>query len=202
MHGKLNMNNQKTLLISLLVTATAIGLVETDVIRFNKESIHAQMEFSDLVLEMDGERVTIPSGDWIVAVNAWNPDIYAGGELIGVSVDGLLIREPCNDFEMNIPLNDIGSIFHGEYKTVGKYVREGMKRGALGGLGCTAIGVAMTLADGNPEDAFFVGLCGGIFYGGAGAAAGAAYGFIKSQVAAGNAEEFFIGPYDWQIIVK
>ena len=196
------MRTSRSLLISLIITGLAIGLVETDVIRFNKESIHAQMEFSDLVLEMDGERVTIPSGDWIVAVNTWNPDIYAGGELLSVSADGLLIRQSKDELEMNIPLNDIGSIFHGEYKTVGKYVKEGMKRGALGGLGCTAIGVAMTLADGNPEDAFFVGLCGGIFYGGAGAAAGAAYGFIKSQVAAGNAEEFFIGPYDWQIIVK
>ena len=190
------MRTSRSLLISLIITGLAIGLVETDVIRFNKESIHAQMEFSDLVLEMDGERVTIPSGDWIVAVNAWNPDIYAGGELLSVSADGLLIRQSKDELEMNIPLNDIGSIFHGEYKTVGKYVKEGMKRGALGGLGCTAIGVAMTLADGNPEDAFIVGLCGGIFYGGAGAAAGAAYGFIKSQVAAGNAEEFFIGPYD------
>ena len=36
------MNNQKTLLISLLVTATAIGLVETDVIQFNTRGINAQ----------------------------------------------------------------------------------------------------------------------------------------------------------------
>ena len=44
MHGKLNMNNQKTLLVSLLVTATAIGLVETDVIQFNHQSINAQID--------------------------------------------------------------------------------------------------------------------------------------------------------------
>jgi hypothetical protein len=30
----------------------------------------------------------------------------------------------------------------------------------------------------------------------------AAYGFIKSQVTEGNAEEFIIGSYDWQIVVK
>ena len=71
--------------------------METDIIQFNKESIHAQQEFSDLVLEMDGARATIPAGDWVVAVNAWNSDIYAGGELIGVSIDGLLIRERGND---------------------------------------------------------------------------------------------------------
>jgi hypothetical protein len=49
---------------------------------------------------------------------------------------------------------------------------------------------------------FGFAICGSIFYGGTGAIAGAAYGFIKSQVVEGNAEEFFIGPYDWQIIVK
>jgi hypothetical protein len=198
------MNNQKTLLISLLVTATAIGLVETNVIKFNKDSIHAQQEFTDLVLEMDGERVRIPSGDWIVAVNAWNPDIFARGELIGVSADGLLIRQSKDELEMNIPLNDIGSIYHGEYKTVGKYVREGMKRGALGGLGCTAFAVMVSLAAGGSyiDDPLFIAICGGIFYGGTGAIAGAAYGFIKSQVAEGNADEFIIGPYDWQIVVE
>ena len=198
------MNNQKTLLISLLVTATAIGLVETNVIQFNKVSIHAQQEIRDLVLERDGERVTIPAGDWVVAVNAFNPDIYAGGELIGVSVDGLLIREPGNDFEMNIPLNDIGSIFHGEYKTVGKYVREGMKRGALGGLGCTAFAMTMMLVENGtyPVDLFGFAICGSIFYGGTGAIAGAAYGFIKSQVAEGNAEEYYIGVNDWHIVLE
>jgi hypothetical protein len=198
------MNNQKTLLISLLVTATAIGLVETNVIQFNKVSIHAQQEIRDLVLERDGERVTIPAGDWVVAVNAFNSDIYAGGELIGVSVDGLLIREPGNDFEMNIPLNDIGSIFHGEYKTVGKYVREGMKRGALGGLGCTAFAMTMMLVENGtyPVDLFGFAICGSIFYGGTGAIAGAAYGFIKSQVAEGNAEEYYIGVNDWQIFLE
>ena len=198
------MNNQKTLLISLLVTATAIGLVETNVIQFNKVSIHAQQEIRDLVLERDGERVTIPAGDWVVAVNAFNPDIYAGGELIGVSVDGLLIREPGNDLEMNIPLNDIGSIFHGEYKTVGKYVREGMKRGALGGLGCTAFAMTMMLVENGtyPVDLFGFAICGSIFYGGTGAIAGAAYGFIKSQVAEGNAEEYYIGVNDWHIVLE
>ena len=173
-------------------------------IQFNKVSIHAQQEIRDLVLERDGERVTIPAGDWVVAVNAFNSDIYAGGEFIGVSVDGLLIREPGNDFEMNIPLNDIGSIFHGEYKTVGKYVREGMKRGALGGLGCTAFAMTMMLVeDGTyPVDLFGFAICGSIFYGGTGAIAGAAYGFIKSQVAEGNAEEYYIGVNDWQIVLE
>jgi len=198
------MNNQKTLLFSLLITAVVIGLLETNVIQLNKESISAQQEISDLVLESHGERVTIPNGDWVVALNAWNPDVYAGGELMGVSAAGLLIRQTRDGLEMNIPLNDIGSIIHGEYKSVGKYVRQGMKRGALGGLGCTAFAVMMSIANGGSgiDDPLSIAICGGIFYGGAGTLSGGAIGFIRGMVADQKAEEFIIGPYDWQIVIE
>jgi hypothetical protein len=42
MIGKSKISNQKTLLVGLLVTAAAIGLVETDVIQFNTRGINAQ----------------------------------------------------------------------------------------------------------------------------------------------------------------
>ena len=186
----------------MLITAVVIGLLETNVIQLNKESISAQQEISDLVLESHGERVTIPNGDWVVALNAWNPDVYAGGELMGVSAAGLLIRQTRDGLEMNIPLNDIGSIIHGEYKSVRKYVVDGMKKGALGGLGCTALAVALTVADRGPKEAFSVALCGGIFYGGFGTLSGGAIGLIRGMVADQKAEEFIIGPYDWQIVIE
>ena len=56
------MRTSRSLFISLVIIGLVIGLVETNLIQFNKDSIHAQQEFSDLVLEMDGERFTIPSG--------------------------------------------------------------------------------------------------------------------------------------------
>jgi len=49
---------------------------------------------------------------------------------------------------------------------------------------------------------FGFAICGSIFYGGTGAIAGAAYGFIKSQVAEGNAEEYYIGVNDWHIVLE
>ena len=42
MIGESEISNQKTLLVGLLVTAAAIGLVETDVIQFNTRGINAQ----------------------------------------------------------------------------------------------------------------------------------------------------------------
>ncbi len=42
MIGESKISNQKTLLVGLLVTAAAIGLVETDVIQFNTRGINAQ----------------------------------------------------------------------------------------------------------------------------------------------------------------
>ena len=95
------MNNQKTLLISLLVTALAIGLVETDVVQFNTQGIHAQIDktksasikffgtptqtsFNNLVLKnnIDGEVIVVQPDALIMIDNqniqfrfkAYNPD--------------------------------------------------------------------------------------------------------------------------------
>ena len=78
------MNNQRTLLLGIIITAVAILFVETGVIQFNNQGINAQTELSELILEKDGERVTIPKGDWVVAVNSQDSDIFVGGELLGV----------------------------------------------------------------------------------------------------------------------
>ena len=34
--------------------------------------------FGELILEKDGEQVTIPKGDWVVAVNSQDSDIFVG----------------------------------------------------------------------------------------------------------------------------
>jgi len=205
------MNNQRSLLISLLVTAVTIGLVETDFIQFNKENIHAQQEFSDLVLEMDGERVTIPSGDWIVAVNAWNPDIHAGGELVGVTADELLIFDPVKDLRINIPIEDIGILFHGEYKTVWKYTNQGLKYGGLAAVaGGVILGVSCVVNGGwysggvnSPIENFGVGFVFGTSFSAIYTVpAGAVIGFIRGLVKKGQASEFVIGPYDWRIVYE
>jgi hypothetical protein len=51
MIGESKISNQKILLVGLLVTAAAIGLVETDVIEFQNNGVHAQTdEISEILL--------------------------------------------------------------------------------------------------------------------------------------------------------
>jgi len=197
-------------LISVLITAVAIGLVETNVVQFNKVSIHAQQEIRELVLEMNGERVTIPAGVWIVAQNAWNPDVYSGGELVGVTADELLIFDPVKDLRINIPIEDIGVLYHGEYKTVWKYTKQGLKYGGLaavtGGLFFGAICAAgdSKLSSGNSMvENFGIGFIFGTgFTAIYTVPAGAVIGLIRGLVKKGQASEFVIGPYDWQIVYE
>ena len=87
--GLLSMNTQRTLLLGIIITAVAILFVETGVIQFNNQGINAQTELSELILEKDGERVTISKGDWVIAINAANSDIFGGGELLGVTAEGI-----------------------------------------------------------------------------------------------------------------
>ncbi len=201
------MNNKKTLLISLLITASAIGLVETGIIEFNKDSIHAQQEFRNLVLELDGEKVTIPTGDWVVAVDALKPDIYIGGELLGVSADGIMIREPKNNLEMNIHANDIGVLYHGEYKVMRKYVRWGLKLGGLTALAGGVIGgiscLSLDSVSPNILGLLAVGFIAGTgFTGIFSVPAGTIIGLIRGKVAEGKAVKYIMGPDDWKIVLE
>ena len=197
------MNNKKTLLISILITAAAIGLIETGIIEFKKESIHAQQEFRNLVLEKDGEKITIPAGDWVVAVDALKPDIYIGGELLGVSADGIMIREQKNSWERNIPANDIGILYHGEYKVSGKFVKQGMKVGGLISLGLgTIAGIAIMNETRDPSAGLGCGLLGGLAAGTYLVPGGALIGFIRAKVVEGKAVEYIMGPNDWKIVLE
>ena len=103
-NSKLSVSNQKILLIGLIVTVVAILFVQTGVIQFNNQGINAQTELSELILEKDGERVTISKGDWVIAINAANSDIFGGGELLGVTAEGILTRESAKDLERSIAI--------------------------------------------------------------------------------------------------
>ena len=78
--------------------------------QLKERELNTQIELRDLVLKKNGKIVTIPKGDWVVAVNTLNPDKYSGGELLGISGDGILIRESGKDKERNIPFNEIGIV--------------------------------------------------------------------------------------------
>ena len=204
------MNNQRTLLLGIIITAVAILFVETGVIQFNNQGINAQTELSELILEKDGERVTIPKGDWMIAVNSVNSDIFGGGELLGVTAEGILTRESAKDLERSIAIQDIGVLYHGNYKRTSKYIRQGVRYG-----GAVALGIGILLGievatgglldmdgGGNPQLGLLCVPVGTVFFGIFTVPAGVVIGFIQGKVAEGKAVEYIIGPDDWQFVLE
>ena len=125
---------KKTLLLSLIITAGCIGLLETGVIQFNKYSFLAQQDIRNLVLKRDSEKVTIPRGDWVVAVDSIGKNILASGNLVGWNGLTVTIKTP-NDIDENISAQMIGNLYHGEARRLWYYTKSGIKRGGLFGLG-------------------------------------------------------------------
>ena len=203
------MNNQKTLLLGIIITAVAILFVETGVIQFNNQGINAQTELSELILEKDGERVTISKGDWVIAINAANSDIFGGGELLGVTAEGILTRESAKDLERSIAIQDIGVLYHGNYKRTSKYIWQGVRSGGTVALGIgilLGISVAtnglLDMGGGNPQMGLLCVPVGTVFFGIFTVPAGVVIGFIQGKVAEGKAVEYIIGPDDWQFVLE
>ena len=163
--------------------------------QLKQRKLNAQIELRDLVLKKNGKIVTIPKGDWVVAVNTLNPDKYSGGELLGISGDGILIRESGKDKERNIPFNEIGILYHSYPNEISKYILDGVKCGGI-------IPAALVLMSLNAvEKHFFLGLSAGI--GVFTISSGALLGFIRGKIAEGDAiDEYVISPNDWQINLR
>ena len=203
------MNTQRTLLLGIIITAVAILFVETGVIQFNNQGINAQTELSELILEKDGERVTISKGDWVIAINAANSDIFGGGELLGVTAEGILTRESAKDLERSIAIQDIGVLYHGNYKRTSKYIWQGVRYGGAVALGFgiilgieVATGGLLDMGGGNPALGLLCVPVGTVFYSIFTVPSGAAIGFIQGKVAEGKAVEYVIGPDDWQFVLE
>ena len=162
--------------------------------QLKQRKLNAQIELRDLVLKKNDKIVTIPKGDWVVAVNTLNPDVHAGGELLGISGDGILIRESGKDKERNIPFNEIGIVYHSYPNEISKYILQGVKCGGI-------IPAALVLMSLNTvEKHFFLGLSAGI--GVFTISGGALLGFIRGKIAEGDAIEYVISPNDWQINLR
>jgi hypothetical protein len=198
MHGKLQMNSQKTLLIGLLVTATAIVLFETGTLRLDQNTFQAQAGMADMVLENSGERAVIRAGSPIFIESRTGNSLV--GNLIGVENDVIFIKEYKSDEALSFAVSDVGRLVHGETKAVGKYFFKGLKYGAIGGLaGGTALWL-LIIADGSSFDSieaypFCVGFVSMFTV-----PAGALGGLIKGAIKQGKAIEYIIGPNDWQIV--
>jgi hypothetical protein len=200
MHGKLQMNNQKTLLVGLLVTAAAIVLFETGTLRLDQNTFQAQAGMADMVLENSGERAVIGAGSLIFVESGTGNSL--AGNLVGIENGVIFIKEYKSDEALPFAISDVGRLVHGEQKTLGKYFFKGLKYGAIGGVaGGTALWLLVT-ADGgeswlDPIEAypFCVGFVSMFTV-----PAGALGGLIKGAIKQGKAIEYVIGLNDWQIV--
>ncbi len=183
----------KGLIAGILLTASALPLI-------------AQEDASGLTLEKDGEQVLIPLGEWVGVSGIYYPWVkVVRGIYLGMTVDALRIQQKGQSLEGEIPINEIGSIFTGKVKSTSEYVLDGAK---LGGLVASGVGggiVIIFLIDSGfdivalPSMLAFGGLwtvVSGIFT----VPAGALLGFIRAQVAEGNAVEYVIGDGEWVIV--
>ena len=166
--------------------------------QLKQRKLNAQIELRDLVLKKNDKIVTIPKGDWVVAVNTLNPDKYAGGELLGIFGDGILIRGSVKDKERNIPFNEIGILYHGYPKEISKYILHGMKCGGIIPAGCAFMSLMYGVNTENQNFGLALSASLGFFT----ITGGALLGFIRGKKAEGDAIEYVISPNDWQINLR
>jgi hypothetical protein len=201
MHGKLQMNNQKTLLVGLLITAAAIVLFETGTLRLDQNTFQAQAGMADMVLNNNGEGAIIEVGSHIMVTNKFESESFIAGTLVGVESGAIIIKDFKSGGELTLAISDVGRVVHGEQKALGKYFFKGLKYGAIGGVaGGTALWLLVISDESmsfDPVEAypFCVGFVSMFTV-----PAGALGGLIKGAIKQGKAIEYMIGPSDWQIV--
>jgi len=175
----------KGLIAGILLTASALPLI-------------AQEDASGLTLEKDGEQVLIPLDEWVAVSIAYDPSNTVRGIYLGMTVDALRIQEKGESFQMEIPIDKIGSIFR--VKTKKEYVRDGIKFGRLVSRG---IGVSVSLTSfiaGAGVSSFIIGGIMGVASSIITVPGGALLGSIHAQAAEGIAVEYVIGDGEWVIV--
>ena len=177
--------------------------------QLKQRKLNAQIELRDLVLKKNDKIVTIPKGDWVVAVNTFNPVILMGGELkldgsmasgelLGISGDGILIRESGKDKERNIPFNEIGIVYHSYPNEISKYILQGAKWGGIIPAALAFITTFESTNSHSDEIGFAISTGIGVLT----ITGGALLGFIRGKKAEGDRIEYVISPNDWQINLR
>ena len=169
----------------ILLTASALPLI-------------AKEDASGLTLEKDGEQVLIPLGEGVAVSSAYDPSNTVRGIYLGMTVDALRIQEKGESFEWDIPIDKIGSIFRG--KSTKEYVQGGIKQGCLVSVGIGVFTFIVLTGGGAGMASMPVGGVFGFFSSFITVPAGALLGFIRAQVAEGNAVEYVIGDGEWVIV--
>ena len=192
------MNSQKTLLIGLLVTATAIVLFETGTLRLDQNTFQAQAGMANMVLEKSGERAVIKAGTPIFIESRTGNSL--AGNLVGVESGTIFFKDLKDDKTLPFAISDVRRLVHGEPRAIGKYFFKGLKYGAIGGVaGVTALWLLVITDDNSFDPIEAYPFCVG-FVSMFTVPAGALGGLIKGAIKQGRAIEYIVGPNDWQIV--
>ena len=192
------MNNQKTLLVGLLVMAAVIVLFETGTLMLDQNTLQAQAGMADMVLNNNGEGAIIEVGSPIFIESRTGNSLV--GNLIGVENEVIFIKEYKSDETLSFAISDVGRVVHGEQKALGKYFFKGLKYGAIGGVaGGTALWLLVISDESGFDPIEAYPFCVG-FVSMFTVPAGALGGLIKGAIKQGRAIEYVIGPTNWQIV--
>ena len=192
------MNNQKTLLVGLLVMAAVIVLFETGTLMLDQNTLQAQAGMADMVLNNNGEGAIIEVGSPIFIESRTGNSLV--GNLIGVENEVIFIKEYKSDETLSFAISDVGRVVHGEQKALGKYFFKGLKYGAIGGVaGGTALWLLVISDESGFDPIEAYPFCVG-FVSMFTVPAGALGGLIKGAIKQGKAIEYVIGPTNWQIV--
>ena len=192
------MNNQKTLLVGLLLSAAAILLFETGTLMLDKNTFQAQAGMADMVLEKSGVRVVIRAGSPIFIESQTGNSLV--GNLIGVENGTIFFKDLKDDKTLPFAISDVRRLVHGEPRAIGKYFFKGLKYGAIGGVaGGTALWLLVITDDNSFDPIEAYPFCVG-FVSMFTVPAGALGGLIKGAIKQGRAIEYIVGPNDWQIV--
>ena len=189
------MNNQKTLLVGLLLSAAAILLFETGGLKLDQNTFRAQSGMGSVVLEKSGERAVIRAGDPIFIESRDGNSLV--GNLIGVDGGTIFVREFKSDGDLTFLVSDIERLVHGEPKAVIKYFIKGLQSGMVFGI---AGGGALWLLTGGMDYGLdSLPICMGFVSLGT-VPVGTLAGLIRGAIKQSKAIEYVIGPSDWRIV--
>ncbi|MAD51843.1 MAG: hypothetical protein QF847_00200 [Candidatus Marinimicrobia bacterium] len=175
------MNNQKTLLISVLVTIVAIGLVETNGVQLNDPYLYAEPEKTPLILKKGNDVFVIQPGNKVII-----DDQIMKYRSVDMKQEILIMKKT------TVPFTDISAI---DIPAGNKSEKYGLKGLLYGGLMGATVGVAMTM----PEEEyhymiFTVPICAGVD-GAVLGIAGAGYGYTQKI----SEQSFELGSDEWRI---
>ncbi len=191
------------LLVASIILGGLILLYEGGLFGGGQSALIAGRPLNKPLVLVRGENiVTIPTGDWIVALDRQKNIIFSG-ILAGADEDTILIE----DTNLNIieeSTSRVATLYHGKAFQRLHSTKQGLKNGfRIGSIAGLTMGLIEWARCGFPIDGFVPAVAGGILIGNYfGLPIGTGIGLLTGLANHGQAIKYEIGPDQWQIVVE